>query len=84
MSRDHDRSAEVERAQPAFGTEERPARDISSSRPGGSEARDPSFDGSEQTGAGAPTDPKPPYAVMVIGGIVALALLGLLVALLLR
>lgn len=84
MSENHDRADEGARAQPAFGTEERPEREISADRPGGSEARDPSFDGSEQTGAGAPTDPKPPYAVMVIGGIVALALLGLLVALLLR
>lgn len=67
----------------ADGYKERPEREISTVRPGGSEERDHDFDGTEQVGAGAPTDPKPPYAIMIVGTIVALVLLGLLVALLL-
>ncbi len=61
---------------------EGPQRPVSSNRPGGAEARSPSFDGTEQTGASIPDNSRPLGAI-ILTGVVCLIILVLLVVLLL-
>lgn len=63
-------------------TEQRPDREMSSDRSGGSEEQTSRFDGSREVSSTSPTASRPPYTLLIVAVVFAVVLLGLLLALL--